>query len=115
MKGFMLDDNGDIAVKNNKIQMISNKALIIQRIKMIIGTNFGEWVLNRKEGINFKNLMGKNVSEDIVRNELLSGLRQISDDAVITKFNMNFDSSRKLCVRFTAKIDNIEYDIEHDY
>jgi hypothetical protein len=55
----MLDSNGDIVIKNNKIQMIEGDEVTKQKIETVLGTNKGEWVLNPDEGINFRNITGK--------------------------------------------------------
>lgn len=59
--------------------------------------------------------MGKNISEDAVRNEITLGLKQIGSNVSITKFNMDLSSDRKLTVRFNARIDNVDYDIDYTY
>ena len=60
----MLNDSGDVVIKNNEIQMISDDALLQQRVQSILGTNKGEWPLNSNEGINFKNVLGKHKQID---------------------------------------------------
>ena len=79
MKGFAIDENGDIVIENNDIQLINGDDLIRQNVEKLIGTNKGEWFLNKNEGINFKTILKKNPNMDIVRNEILTALQSIDN------------------------------------
>lgn len=84
--------------------MVSDEELIQQKVKKILNTNKKEWFGNLDEGINFKNLLGKNVDEEIVKSEILDGLMQINSSFIITEFEMSTDSAtRKLTVKFKAE------------
>lgn len=103
MKGFMLDDNGDVLIKNGQIQMIDGNELLRQTIQSVIGTNKGEWVLNRDEGITFSFILGKGNTEDVIRHEIEKGLKQVDDTFIITSFEMNVDKdTRKATITFKA-------------
>lgn len=102
MKNFRLDENGDVVIKNNDIAMTSDDDLLLQTIKTILGTNKREWFLNLNEGINFGNILKKNPEQDIVRDEVLSGLIQVDSSFYLTDFQYKVDG-RKLTVDFTAK------------
>ena len=52
MKCFSLDDKGDVIVNKNRIEMVEGSNLIIQKIRQILLTNYGEWWLDKKEGLN---------------------------------------------------------------
>ena len=115
MKGFKLDSTGDIDIvlnENNKrkeIQLIDGKELIQQTLESVLGTNKGEWFLNESEGITFSNILGKNVDEEIIRNEIQQGLIQVDSSFVMTSFEMNMDAqTRTLKILFTAKNENGE-------
>ena len=56
MKGFALDNNGDVIIEKNKIKMIDGVDLINQTVKTVLGTNKTEWFLNVDGGIEFNNL-----------------------------------------------------------
>ncbi len=117
MTGFALDKNNDILIQNNQIQMVNSEELTKQTMRTVVGTNKGEWCLNENEGINFKNILGKNTDEEIIKNEIEQGLSQIDSSFVITSFAMNFDSStRKLSVDFQAKnSENEAVEIENTF
>ncbi len=104
MKGFALDNNGDIIIEKNKIKMIDGVDLINQTVKTVIGTNKTEWFLNIDEGIDFNNLLSKKKDDEIIRNEILQGLQQVDSSFVLETFNCDFNSKhRKLTISFTAK------------
>ena len=104
MKGFAMDETGDIVVKHNVIQMVSEDELLRQKVKNVIHTNIGEWFLNEYEGIRFHNLLGKGVLEDYVRAEIVSGLKQVDSTFQLAYFVCDIDnSSRKLTVEFKAQ------------
>ena len=52
MKCFSLDDKGDVIVNKNKIEMVEGSDLIIQKIQQILLTNYGEWWLDKREGLD---------------------------------------------------------------
>lgn len=59
MKGFALDKEGDVLIENNEIQMVNGVDLTTQTVKTILSTQKGEWAFNQDEGINLKNILGK--------------------------------------------------------
>lgn len=102
-KGFLLDNTGDVVIRNNEIQMVSGDELVRQTLQSVLSTNKGEWFLNEDEGINFRNILVKNPSEDEIKNEIFNGLLQIDDTFLMESFNMSLDTSKRLLtVDFTA-------------
>lgn len=59
IKGFALDDKGDLIIENGDIQMAHGAELTKQTIKTVLGTQKGEWFLNWEEGINHNEILGK--------------------------------------------------------
>ena len=59
MKGFKLNENGDVVIENGVIQMAHGTELTKQTIKSVLGTQKGEWFLNWEEGINHNAILGK--------------------------------------------------------
>lgn len=107
VKDFSLDDNGDIVIRNNDIQLISDKNLTIQKIRMILGTNKKEWLFNEDEGINFGVMLVKNPNEDQILDTVLDGLRQIDETFNITAYSFK-TIQRRLLLTFTATNENGE-------
>lgn len=107
LKDFSLDSNGDIIIRNNDIQLISDKNLTIQKIRMILGTNKNEWLLNENEGINFGVMLVKNPNEDQILDTVLDGLRQVDETFNITAYSFK-TIQRRLLLTFTATNENGE-------
>lgn len=59
MKGFMLDEHGDVVIENGEIQMVHDVELTAQTIKSVLQTQKGEWFLDWEEGINHNEILGK--------------------------------------------------------
>lgn len=103
MKGFKLN-NGDIVIENGDIQLISGSELTVQTCTTVLETRKGEWFGNTDEGIDIGFVLGRNVTEDMIRGQILLGLRQVDSTLYIDTFIYNFDKkSRKAIVKFTAK------------
>lgn len=102
MRCFNLS-NDDVEIRHNKIVMNNDSELIRQKVQKILSTNKGEWFGNADEGISFREVLGKNVDEEIVKSNILNGLLQIDPSFMFTAFNMSADkATRKLNVSFTA-------------
>lgn len=59
MKGFMLDEHGDVVIDAGEIQMVHGVELTAQTIKSVLQTQKGEWFLDWEEGINHNEILGK--------------------------------------------------------
>ncbi len=102
MQGFALDSNGDVVIQKNKIVMIKDKALTLQKIRTILSTNKNEWFLNTDEGINFSNIFVKNPDYDTIKGEIAAGLSQVDEDLLLKSFAYTLGKDRKLDVKFEA-------------
>lgn len=103
MKGFMLDEHGDVVIYNNKILMVEGNDLLLQTVKSILGTNKGEWPLNTDEGITFSNILGKNKDENVIKYEVQQGLLQVDDTFIITSFSLDDLGNRKFAIKVSAQ------------
>ena len=102
-RGFKLDENGDLVMtKRGGIAFVTGNYLKKQTIETVLRTNKKEWFLNPAEGINFRAILCKGPKEEIVRDEIQGGIRQIQDDLTITDFSMTLDVNRHLEVKFNA-------------
>ena len=87
-----------------EIEMVEGDELLAQTVQKVTGTNKGEWFLNVNEGIHFSNILIKKPIEELIRNEIQSGLTQVDRSYVITDFLFDFNKNdRVLKVRYTAK------------
>lgn len=107
MKGFKLDSNGDIQITNGVIDMVYDEELTAQRVKTVLGTNKGEWFMDGDEGIDFGYMLGKGITEDMMRSQIASGIRQVDSSFTLDTFNLEVDEqNRKATIKFTAKNDS---------
>lgn len=105
MKGFHLDDKGDVIMKNGDIEMIDGNELLRQTVQKVMSTNNGEWFLNEDEGIDFHVLLTKSPDADAVRGEIVDALLQVDDTFVLQSFSME-RVERTLKVKFSAVNDD---------
>lgn len=59
MKGFALDERGDLIIENGVIQMVHGTDLTTQTLKSVLSTQKGEWFFNQDEGIEINEILGK--------------------------------------------------------
>nr|DAV45636.1 MAG TPA: Baseplate wedge protein [Caudoviricetes sp.] len=110
IKGFALKD-GDVLIENNEIQMVDGEELLRQTAQSIIETNKGEWFTDWDEGIDFSNILGKGVTEEMIIAEIEDGLRQVDETLNITDFDMSIDG-RMLTVSFSCMSEDSDTEIE---
>ncbi len=109
MKGFALDQNGDVLIENSQISMVNGGSLIQQKVRSVLRTNLGEWFFDWDEGIDFSNILGKGINEELVRYEIERGLAQVDSTFTITEFAYRADHvGRKSVVQFKAQTQNGE-------
>lgn len=99
MKGFALDENGDVLIENNEISIVVGDGLVQQKVQSVLRTNLKEWFFDWEEGVDFNSLLGKNKGEELARYEIARGLSQVDSTFVITEFSYEVDTAKR-----TAKI-----------
>lgn len=104
MQSFALDGNGDLLIENNEIGIVVGESLIQQKVWTVLHTNQGEWFFDWQQGIDFSNLLGKNINEELVRYEIEKGLAQVDETFTITEFSYEADLRRREArVKFKAQ------------
>lgn len=112
MKSFAIDKkSGDLIIENNEIQMAENEELTRQKVQTVIGTNKGEWFLDWEQGIDFSNILGKGITDEMVQAEIESGLRQVDETLHISEFSRNVKERHSETV-FTAIAEDSDTEIE---
>ena len=111
MKSFALDSNGDLIIENNEIRMVENEELKRQTIETTIGTNKGEWFFNWEQGINFSNILGKGITDEMVQAEIESGLHQVDETLHISEFSRTVEGRHSKTV-FSAVDEDNDTEIE---
>lgn len=109
MKGFALDDKGDVLIENGVISIVVGDSLLQQKVMTVLRTNLREWFFDWGQGIDFSNLLGKGTSEELARYEVERGLAQVDSTFVITEFAYTLDRpARKATINFKAQNDSGE-------
>lgn len=115
MFGFKLQD-GDIVIDKGKIQTVDGNELLRQTIEAVLGTNKGEWFLNTDEGITYSNILVKNPDFDIIKNEIIEGLKQVDTDLVLQEYTYRFDKNKRILeINFVAKNSNNNETVNGSY
>ena len=111
MKGFKLDQNGDVVINDNQIQTVSDIELIAQTIKQVINTNLGEWFGDEEEGIDYSVILTKNPNYELIKDTINTAVRQVSEshsiDIETDNFTFNVDG-RNLTINFTITLNSKE-------
>ena len=117
MQGFKLDSNGDVMLENGKISIVSGTDLTVQTLKTVIGTNKGEWFMNDDEGIDFDSVIGKGITEDMQRAEIIDACGQVDQNLQLTEFSSETaKKTRAAILGFTAvNQSGEEIRVERDY
>ncbi len=106
MRGFLLDEKGDIVIENGEIGLVSGNELVAQTVKTTMNTNKGEWFLNHDEGINYYAILGKGITDEMRLNQVQDALSQVDESLHVTEFDTQEDKkNRTSTISFTAKGD----------
>lgn len=104
MKGFKVDEKGDIVFENGSIALVENDELKAQTLRTVMATNKGEWFLNENEGVDFKFLLGKGITEEMRLAQCNDACNQVDANLHILNFKTDIEkASRKSSIRFTAQ------------
>lgn len=109
MKGFALDQNGDLLIENGDIGIVVGDSLLQQKVWTVLHTNLKEWFFDWEQGIDFSNLLGKGVGAELARYEIERGLAQVDNTFTITDFSYKEDeAARKATISFRAQTESGE-------
>lgn len=104
MFGFALDESGDVLIENNEISISVGDSLLQQKVLSVLRTKRGEWFFDVEQGVDFDNLLGKGVGEELARYEIERALAQVDSTFSITEFTYEVDKEkRKAIVSFKAQ------------
>lgn len=104
MKGFKLNDKGDVVIDND-IHMVYDNELTRQTVETVLGTKCGEWFLNEEEGLNYDEILVKNPNYDLIQTEVQKGLLQVNETLWLSDYDTNL-VNRHLTIDFTAETDD---------
>ena len=114
MKDLMIKD-GDLVLSNGDIGMVSDKALLAQKVELLLSTMQGEWFLNEEEGINRELIFVKEnrLDEDMLQDAVYQVLMQVDDTFEMDEFNASY-VDRNLTINFKAHNDTDEIEINYE-
>ena len=115
MKTFKLDQYGDVVFKDNKIELVHDKEMIMQTIKQVLNTNLGEWFKDEEEGIDFSVILTKNPNYDLIQDTINTAVQQVADVLSIDIETDNFSFEllgRELKIDFKLKIGTESTDMQ---
>lgn len=101
MKGFALDESGDVKIMNNDISMVSGNELLIQKIRQVLRTNQGEWWLQPKEGVPVQKILKKNPNIAQVKDYVKSAVAQVDSSLRITACDVKMEG-RQMTITFSV-------------
>jgi hypothetical protein len=116
MKGFLVDERGDIVIVNGSIALVENIDLKAQTLRTVMGTNKGEWFLNDEEGIDFSYMLGKGITEDMQLAQCKDACNQVDESLTVVDFRRTLDkTTRKAEIYFKAQGDNVDINVRQTY
>lgn len=95
MKGFKVV-NGDISITDNNIDMTEGIEFEAQTIETVMLTNKGEDVFDENEGINFRQILGKGITTDMVQTQVKSAFNQVNTDYIIEDFKYEVEKENRV-------------------
>lgn len=108
MRDFLLDQNGDVVIKSGDIKMTkSNSELLLQKIKTVLGTNKGEWIFDKEQGIDYRIILVKNPDREEILGTVRDGLKQVDESLEIIEYKFEM-INRHLILTFRATNGNNE-------
>lgn len=102
MKGFKLNESGQFEFDGqNDIVMVSGDDDLVQSVRHIITTNFGEWFLNPTIGWARFDALGQKLNREMI----ISGVTTAVLDAVpevssLEDFEISWAGERSLSIKF---------------
>lgn len=101
MKGFAIDQYGDVIIENNDVKLAYDTGLLIQKIRQILSTNRGEWWLDPKEGIPVQKVLRKNPNLALIRDYVRSAIAQVDKSLEMTRCDIAIEG-RMLKISFSV-------------
>ncbi len=108
MKTLLLNEQGDLQLDGqNSLRMVEEADEKLQSVRLLLGTNTGEWFLNLLHGLAYETLLGqKQPSEELIRAAFLEAFEQEERIEEVLELSFEFDrAQRHLTVSFKVRMD----------
>jgi len=114
MSDILKTSNGDIAITNNSLTLVTGPDDVKQRLGQRLRTFYGEWFLNTDRGVTWiKDIMIKNPNITMVEGILKRQINNTPGVLELIKFDLTYDSSaREMMLNFTARSTEGEVTVE---
>lgn len=99
MKGFAIDEYGDVIIEQNDVKLVYDTELLIQKIRQVLSTNRGEWWMDPKEGIPVQKVLKKNPNQAMIRDYVRNAIAQVDESLEMTQCDITAEG-RVLKIRF---------------
>lgn len=106
-KDIKLDANGDMVREHGVVQWVYNEEQIAQSARIILATAEGEFELAPEAGLNRDNLLGKNLNQEYLAQDITDALTE-QDPRIITVDSIDFvqtERNLKIELEMTADLD----------
>ncbi len=111
MTSFLLDDCGDISIKNGRVEIVRNADAVRQRWLIYIRTFLGEWFLDQSIGVPYtQQILKKQVTRQILKQAFTTaslevpGILQVVS-VIVTELDV---ARRTATIDITCVIDGAE-------
>ncbi len=94
MKGFAIDEKGDVLFEKDDIKMENSTVLLTQKIRQILSTNRGEWWLNEKEGVPVQKMLKKNPNTAQIKDYVRSAIAQVDSTLQMIRCDIAVEGRR---------------------
>lgn len=108
MKSFALNEKNDIIFsrmsgnmitdRGKQIQLAKDNEIIAQKILIRLGTVKGEWFWDNEFGIDFDYIIGKNITEDMIKSQIQLGINQVDSSFYLSDFKVEIDKRKRTSV-----------------
>lgn len=109
MKSFLLDNKGDLVMKNGTFVIVEGNEELKQQIRMSLLTSKGEWFLDVEEGMDREPIFSKFFNEVEARDSIIESLSNLSETVLVEEINFIRDmQKREMQVLLSLRKENEE-------
>lgn len=110
MESFLLDESGDIVMKDGDIQLVKSDDELLQTLRTVLRTNLYEWFLDYELGFDYSIITGvKTIDEEALRLALQHVSDQFEEVDRFEDLEVKYDR-RKRTARIAVTVVTIEGD-----
>jgi phage baseplate assembly protein W len=110
MKSLLLNQDGDLELDQfESVKVVEGSEEIKQQIKILLGTNRGEFFLDLNFGIPWLEWFRGEISEEEIRQEIVNQINDIEGVKEVEEINFDLvKESRKSIINFKVRLESEE-------